>query len=276
MKKALKIIRNIFVILIVLIMIAAGIVAVIAKKNMRSLNECVDDTLKQISNGHHVKELQAGNYENLTIYKIMKFDVKHYDIESVGHLSIMKVNVGLMQMATIVITPVEKNLPVLSCDYMYILNNRKSYVELYDLVKEKDEEYMKWMAEYAAVKKSYEDLKDDSGKNIPGEEPNPEIKSYWYDSLMTVAAYKNSKPDEDHRMKGLLIDTVKTFLAQSDSLAELSAEAKTDKLKRIKEYSDRLIAEGGISTSLFKQTLGEDITRDFFDKVFFGTELYQD
>lgn len=53
----------------------------------------------------------------------------------------MRVNMGVMQMATVVITPREKNLPLLSADYMYILSNRKSYLEFYDVVKEKDSKY---------------------------------------------------------------------------------------------------------------------------------------
>ena len=41
------------------------------------------------------------------------------------------------------------------------------------------------------------------------------------------------------------------------------------------EYSDGLIDKGGVSTDVFKKELGEAKTRDFFNKVFFGTELYR-
>lgn len=36
---------------------------------------------------------------------------------------------GIMQMATAVITPRDKNMPLLSADYMYILGKRKAYLE---------------------------------------------------------------------------------------------------------------------------------------------------
>ena len=37
------------------------------------------------------------------------------------------------------------------------------------------------------------------------------------------------------------------------------------------DYTDGLIEKGGISTDVFKSALGDDVTKDFFDKVFFGT-----
>ena len=51
-------------------------------------------------------------------------------------------------------------------------------------------------------------------------------------------------------------------------------EEMSAKRKLCKEYSDGLISNGGISTDVFKEQLGEDTTRDFFDKVLFGTEHY--
>ena len=36
-------------------------------------------------------------------------------------------------------------------------------------------------------------------------------------------------------------------------------------------YTDGLIEKGGISTDVFKAELGPEITKDFFDQVFFGT-----
>ena len=49
----------------------------------------------------------------------------------------------------------------------------------------------------------------------------------------------------------------------------------TAQINVIKTYSDGLIKNGGVSTDFFKKNLGEDTTRDFFDKAFFGTDIYR-
>lgn len=255
----MKVFKRILMVLLALILLATAAVAVIAGKNVKAMNACVDETLELIGRDHKVTEVSAGDYSEMKVYGIMNFHVQQYDIEDLGNLSVMRVNVGLMQMATIVFTPLEKNLPLLSCDYMYILGNRKAYVELYDLVEEKDDAYMEWMNRYDEARKAYTDLEDTTAS------------SAWYDNLLTVVTYKAGKTKDDHRLKGLLLDTVQVYLDQTDAYPVMDDAAKTAKKAILKDYSDRLIDEGGISTSFFKKSLGEDVTRDFFDKVFFGT-----
>ena len=38
---------------------------------------------------------------------------------------------------------------------------------------------------------------------------------------------------------------------------------------------DNLIDQGGVSTDMFKQTLGAENTRRFFHEIFFGAENYR-
>lgn len=246
-------------------LIAAAVIAVviISNNNMKAMNACINETIEMISADHKVVEMSAGDYESIKVYGIMKFNVKLYDIEDLGNLSVMTVNVGLMQMGTLVFTPMEKDLPLLSCDYMYILNNRKAYVELYDLVDEKGETYMAWMAKYDEARNAYSDLED------------TEASEAWYDSLLTVVTYKAGKPRDDEKLKGLLLDTVSVYMEQVDAYELMTDDEQEAKRKIVKTYSDRLIDEGGVSTSFFKKSLGEDTTRDFFDKVFFGTDRYK-
>ena len=168
-------------------------------------------------------------------------------------------NMGIMQMATMVITPTDKNLPLFSADYIYILNNRKCYVEFYDVVQEKDEQYHQLMTELAGVKEKYGSLED------------METSTVWYDHLLTVASYKTGKSAEDKELEALLEDSVKVYVGHSVPLAPLSEEEKAVKHQITLEYTDGLIEKGGISTDVFKDALGEKETKKFFDKVFFGT-----
>jgi hypothetical protein len=171
----------------------------------------------------------------------------------------MRVNMGVMQMATIVITPKDKNVPLLSADYMYILSNRKSYLEFYDVVQEKDEEYMHLMDKLSAVVERYSHLEDF------------EASEAWYEHLLTVDAYKAGTPKQDADVEQLLRESVQVYLAHAKALPELTEEQKTEKKNITLAYTDGLIEKGGISTDVFKAELGPEVTKDFFDRVFFGT-----
>jgi len=212
-----------------------------------------------VKKNHTVTEIPAGEYQEMTAMGVLKFHAKQYDIEGVGNLSTMTVNAGVMQMATIVFTPLKKDIPLLSCDYMYILGNRKSYLELYDLVNDRDDVYESLLSEYQTVQDRYNAI------------PDTEASKAWYTDLLTIVTYKASKKSDDAALQQLLLDTVGVYLNQADAYAEMPAEAQAAKRELIKTYSDDLIDQGGVSTDFFKQSFGADATRDFFDKVFFGT-----
>ena len=190
----------------------------------------------------------------------MNFDVEQYDIEGIGNLSIMRMNaLGLMQMSTVVITPQDKNLPLLSADYMYILKNRKAYLEFYDVVAEKDSDYQNLLKALSDVKEKYNHLDDIT------------VTEAWYQHLLTVTTYKAGSPESDNDIKGLLIDSLNTYISYAKELPLLTEEEKAKKLEITVQYTDGLIEKGGISTDVFKKELGEEETKKFFDNIFFGT-----
>ena len=94
----------------------------------------------------------------------------------------------------------------------------------------------------------------------------------WYDDLMTVVLHKAGKRSDDEKLEEMFCDAVRTYMEKADELDELSAAEKAEKLELTQQYSDNLITKGGVSTDVFKKALGEDTTKEFFDKVFFGTE----
>ena len=89
-----------------------------------------------------------------------------------------------------------------------------------------------------------------------------------------VYFYKIGKAKDDPTLDQMLCDGFETVLSASKELPTLNEEEMSAKRKLCKDYSDGLISNGGISTDVFKEQLGEDTTRDFFDKVLFGTEHY--
>ncbi len=248
-------------ILVAILLVVAAIVSIIARKNVKAMNSCIDAVLSELKKNYTVTPLDIGEYKEIKVYGLMKFQVEQYDIEELGNLSIMRMNMGVMQMSTIVITPKDKNLPLLSADYMYILSNRKAYLEFYDVVKEKDAQYNELLNALSEVMHKYNDL-----ENI---EPSPA----WYEHLLTVTSYKGGTSDADSDLEGLLVDCLKVYTEHSKKLPLLSTEEKTEKLAITMEYTDGLIEKGGISTDVFKKELGETETKKFFDNIFFGTMI---
>jgi len=251
--------RIILGIVLIIILVLFLVVVVNANRNVKAMNNCVDAVLTEIQQHYTVTPCDAGEYEELKMYGIMKFDVEQYDIAEIGNLSIMRVNMGFMQMATAVITPRDKNLPLLSADYMYILSNRKSYLEFYDVVKEKDEAYNQLLTALSDVQANYDHLE------------NIETTPAWYQHLLTVTSYKAGSPKEDTVLEQMLVDSLNAYLEHAKQLPLLTDTEKQEKLAITVEYTDGLIEKGGISTDVFKKELGDEETKKFFDKVFFGT-----
>ena len=223
------------------------------------MNGCIEGVLSKLKQHTTVIDVDTEEYEELKLYGILKFHVKQYEIEDLGNLSIMKVNMGFMQMATVVITPRDKNMPLLSADYMYILGNRKAYLEFYDVVKEKDQQYDGLLNALVKSQEKWKHL-----ENLTPSEA-------WYDHLLTVTAYKAGDKNSDKDLQELLVESLEIYLEHADDFLLLTGEDREEKIKITQEYTDGLIEKGGISTDVFKDALGEKETKRFFDQVFFGT-----
>ena len=258
-KKKGKVGRVIWGIVGGLLLVLVLFVTVNAVRNVKAMNNSILAVLQELEKTHTVTQISPGDYEEMKMYGIMKFKVEQYDVEGLGNLSVMRVNMGVMQMATIVITPKDKNVPLLSADYMYILSNRKSYLEFYDVVQEKDETYMQLIGKLSGVIDRYSHLEDF------------EASEAWYEHLLSVDAYKAGTPKQDIEVEQMLRESVRVYLEHAKMLPELNEEQKTEKRNITLAYTDGLIEKGGISTDVFKAELGPEITKDFFDQVFFGT-----
>ena len=255
---------KVLLVIVVLIGALAGFIAFNASKNMKVMNRTLDSGMKTLSEHAEVTPVDAGEFSQIKMYGLMKFDVSQYNVKDIGNLSIMTVNMGFMQMVSYVITPYDKNMPLMSMDFMYILGNRKSYVEFYDLVPDKTaDDYIETLAsikEFENKYSSFEDIATDPA---------------WYDDLMTVALHKAGKRADDEKIEEMFCDAISCYMEKANELEELSDEEKAVKLELTKKYSDNLVEKGGVSTNVFKKQLGEEKTKEFFDKVFFGTEKYK-
>lgn len=225
-------------------------------RNGKAMKQCADTALNTIRRHAEIKELDPGRYENMRLYGIMKFHVQQYEVKNTGNLSIMTMNAGVMKMLTVILTPLDKDIPLVSVDYMYMLGRKISYLECYDLVLNQDDKYRNFLNTLGKVKEKYKDL--DNFKPSPA----------WYDSLGRTGIYGKGP---DTREEEALEDWLEAVLSYGDEKTVLSFEEKQRKLSVVRQYTDGLIEKGGISTDFFVKNLGRGKTKILFDQVMFGT-----
>ncbi|MBR2086152.1 MAG: hypothetical protein IJ906_03280 [Oscillospiraceae bacterium] len=261
-KPVRSVIRIVLICIAALIALLVIVIAVNASKNNKIMHQTIDKGMQELSARYNVTPRDPGEYEDMTMYGLMKFHVDQYDVEELGNLSVMTANMGFMQMVSYMITPYEKNVPLCTLDFMYIMGNRKSYVEFYDLVGDtKTEDYRHVLENLTDMTARYDEVTE-----LP-------VDAAWYDSYLSVDMHKELKDDELNEQ--MFCDALETYLDASKEMETSSAEDAAKQLEITQGYSNGLIENGGVSTDVFKKALGEETTRDFFDQVFFGSSLYQ-
>ncbi len=262
MKAIGKVLRIVLLCIAGVIALLAVVIAVNASKNKKVMQELIDKGLHEVRNHYNVTPRDSGQYQDMTMYGLMKFHVDQYDVEELGNLSVMTADMGFMQMVSFMITPYGKNVPLCTLDFMYIMGNRKSYVEFYDLVDDTQKDaYQQVLSALSGMTGRYAEVTELA------------VDPQWYDKYLTVKMHKQLK--EDSQNEEMFLDALRTYLDASKAVEASSAQDAAAQWKITKGYSDGLISNGGVSTDVFKKQLGEEKTRDFFDKVFFGSELYQ-
>ena len=182
----------------------------------------------------------------------MKFNIRSYKAEGLGHVSVMtaKGMFGLMKMDTLIVNPYEVDLPLYSYDRILAMGNDVLIVELYDTIADPDSFGMR------DVKESYTDLTE----RDPGE--------HWYDSIkLPVSISKKGKKLNTPRMNELTIEHFKAYLAEAKPTDMISL-----KQEKASAYVEGLISQGGPSTDAFKKAIGEERTAELFRNILFGTK----
>lgn len=230
-------------------------------KNTKAMDAAVETALSILKKDHRLTPVDPGRFGTLKVYGVMKFWVEQYHVEGIGNLSVMRMKMGLplMTMATVVVTPFEKNLPLMSVDFIYMVGNRRAYIEFYDLVARKDKSYLHDISRLAAISQRYAAL------------PPCPPASAWYDQLLTATIYRGGKAADDPLLIDMLGECVRGFAEMCAAAPQLDGTEQAEKRRITAEYVDTLVKQGGTSTNVFKKAFGEETTREFFGKVFFGT-----
>ena len=212
-----------------------------------------DKLLDVIKERYSVAPLSVGKFATLKASG-MKFTVRAYRAEGLGHISIMRAKgfFGLMKMDTLMIVPFEKDLPLYSYDRIQAMGNDTLIVELYDtLTQPLDLSFL------AHIKAKFRHL----AERDPG--------AHWYDNIkLPESISKKGKKAEQDDFDALAAEHFSAYLN-----APAKKVVDTEKKKeRSANYVNGLLREGGPSTDVFKKALGESTTEELFKKVLFGIE----
>ena len=190
--------------------------------------------------------------------KGMTFVCEAFNAEGLGHVSVMRAKgfFGLMKMDTLVIAPINKDLPLLSYDRIYAMGNDTLIIELYDTMGENKAE----LSSVRAIKKKYSTLPE---RFAEGEEPK-----HWYDDIrLPETTSKKGKKAHTAGFDSYTLDYVSAFLSLDGEICEAS-----EKIARTEIYASGLISQGGPATDVFKQEFGEEKTSNIIRGVLFGTK----
>lgn len=226
------------------------------------MSGCINYGLSVIRERFGLERLSIGKYADLRMNPLMKFHVDRYHIPELGNLTVMKTNMALMQMCTFLIAPYESNVPLMSINLIYIMGKRKFLIEFYDLVGNKQSEsYKNVIAILGDMSAGFSDVTD-----MPENDGN----SAWLKTCRPVFLHKQFTINEDVRGMEMFSRALCTYL---DMAKKTGISDKTDRkaqLENTRDYVDRLLNESGISTKMFRKAFGDEMTRDFYENVFFG------
>lgn len=189
---------------------------------------------------------------------------RRFDVAGIGNLLAMTVTeADNAQLSSFVITPYAKNLPLFSTDYAYSGESRFFLIEVYDLAVDHDEAYQQGIQNLEKVGIGWTDM------------PDFPLQPCWYDDIRPVCHAKAYSPDQDELAIERFLEALQTFIDFAQTTPVLTGSDLQKKWQLNRDYADRLIDEGGVSTDLFTQAIGAENTRRFFHEVFFGPSWYR-
>lgn len=211
----------------------------------------INDFIGKLSSQFKVSERNLGEYARVK-KSGMDFEIHGYEIEGIGKMSTlsMKAMLGLMKMETLIVSPMEVDTPLYSFDWVRAMGSDTLIIELYD-------------TQLAPCDLGAFDAEKAKAAALP----DNDLGQHWYNYLHlspTVSKKgKKGKVDYSPLIEGYTEEFIK--------LLKCSAPCdKAAKQKKIYDYTDGLLTNGGPACDQFKKMIGEEKTRELFMKYIFS------
>ena len=248
-----------FKIFSLLLLLIIFILIYIYLRNLKIINKLTDEMITVIKNNFEIKNINIGESAKLKMYGIIPIDSKVYHLENIGVLSIMKVNLGIMQMLTLSINPFEKDLPQVSYEVICIFQKIVFLIDFYGLMLDKDnKEYKYFLNQIEKINKQYSNIE------------NFKSKKEWHTELLSASITKKIKIKQEKILNDIFIEVINIYIDYSKQLNKLDEKEKLNKISLLEEFGNNLVDKGGYSTDVFKKLFGIEKTRNFLGDVIFG------
>ncbi len=211
----------------------------------------IDKILELVKSKYPLQSLDAGEFAKMKISG-MHFDVSAYRAEGFGHVSVMQARgfFGLMKMDSLIIVPTEKELPLFSCERIRVMKKDILIAELYDTLSGAYDG-----GELDAVKGRYSGI------------PDHDTGVHWYDNIRLPQSFaKEAKHTAE-------FDNLESEYIEAYLRTENNTGNREEKRRKTEYYVQNLLKNGGPATDPVKEKLGEEKTKELFEKVLFGIGL---
>lgn len=202
-----------------------------------------------------LKEIDTGEFATAKVGP-MKFQIKCYDAEGLGRVSVMSGRgmFGLMKMDTVIINPFERDMALFSYDRIHAMGNDTIFLELYDTRIDRK----RLPNDIERILEKYKDI------------PEQPVAPNWYDQIkFSVSLKKKGKKDVTPRFDKLTQEYLDAVLKLIEQAPECDAK---EKKKAAAMYTEGLLTNGGPSTDQFVKAKGKEYTQKLFRSYLFGTE----
>jgi len=244
-----------------LLLILGAYLTYIVISNKKILNKIKEVGISKAKKENELEELEIGEFKTVYINKILPFKSKIYYIKGLGVLSVMTMNLGIMQMISFNINPFEKDIPQLTVDLIIMLNKRTILIEIYKLmINSETENYKEFLKKLEELKGNVADLKDFKS-----------TEALWRDKYYSGFIKKTCDKQNEDILLNLFKDLLNAYFEYAKKEKDIDSEQKPKKVEAFKEFADKLIENGGVvAINNFKKTLGDEKTKVFLGKVFYG------
>ena len=211
-----------------------------------------------LSEKYTVNECDIGE-DALLSRKGIELRTESYDVQGLGHLCIMRMAGlgGLMGMETVVLSVTEKDVPLFNLDWLAVFGKEVQIAELYDVQIEFQPDWLQ---------KKYEMIKDRDA----GIADYTSDKEHWYDDIRYSCTYeKTGRKTVSAKLHRAGRDCARVYLAQAAKAPDCDPAVKMDK---IRDFAERLYAEGGPAVDMITSLFGEETAKRVILRHMYGVE----